>query len=109
MCRRKMRTHSEWKVQIVGLSGQTSSRVRGLGMRLATRCRISRAALLVKVTAKIWPGAIPSSIMCATRWVSVRVLPVPAPARMSTGPRRVTAALRCSGFSPSKLAMGEGS
>jgi len=47
---------------------------------------ISRAALLVKVTAKMFPGAIPWLIKCAMRQVITRVLPVPAPARISTGP-----------------------
>src|SRR3954447_23581594 len=38
------------------------------------------------------------------RWVMVRVLPVPAPARMHTGPRTATAAARCSSSSPASTA-----
>ena len=79
MCCRRMRTHSEWKVQMVGgavcsggdasprrplrplgrfASVPTSAR-RFLGSSLDTRSCISRAALLVKVTPRMWPGAIP--------------------------------------------------
>src|SRR5260221_554337 len=39
---------------------------------------------------------------CAIRNVMARVLPVPAPARISTGPSVVSAAARCSGFSSSR-------
>src|SRR3954447_25029068 len=35
----------------------------------------------------------------AIRWVIARVLPVPAPARTRTGPRRAVATSRCSGSS----------
>ena len=35
--------------------------------------------------------------IAAIRWVMARVLPVPAPARMHTGPRTASAAARCSG------------
>ncbi len=46
------------------------------------RSFISRAALLVKVTANICPGqARRVANMCASRVVSTRVLPVPAPAK----------------------------
>ena len=38
--------------------------------------------------------------MWARRVVSTRVLPVPAPARTSTGPSVATTAARCSGFNP---------
>src|SRR5580698_5378136 len=66
-----------------------------------TRVFISRAALLVKVTAKISPGrARPVARMWAMRTVSTRVLPVPAPASTSTGPSSVSTASRCSGLSP---------
>src|SRR5580698_10985978 len=68
-----------------------------------TRVFISRAALLVKVTAKISPGrARPVARMWAMRTVSTRVLPVPAPARTSTGPSSVSTASRCSGLSPAR-------
>ena len=53
----------------------------------AMRSFISRAALLVKVTARISCGrAWPVARMWAMRVVSTRVLPVPAPASTSTGP-----------------------
>jgi hypothetical protein len=49
------------------------------------RTAISLAALLVKVTSRSRPGAMPASAMrCATAAVSVQVLPVPAPARART-------------------------
>ncbi len=54
------------------------------------RSFISRAALLVKVTARISFGrARRVHRMCAMRVVSTRVLPVPAPASTSTGPSSV--------------------
>ena len=49
-------------------------------MMSVMRSRISRAALLVKVTASSSHGrALPVARMCASRVVSTRVLPVPAP------------------------------
>ena len=57
------------------------------------RCFISRAALLVKVTARICEGkARPVARMWAMRVVSTRVLPVPAPASTRTGPSVVSTA-----------------
>src|SRR3954453_15444654 len=38
------------------------------------------------------------------RWVMVRVLPVPAPARMHTGPLTACAAVRCSSSRPASTA-----
>ena len=50
------------------------------------RERISAAALLVNVTARMDWGAIPSAAMShATRCTNTRVLPLPAPAKTSTG------------------------
>ena len=47
----------------------------------------SRAALLVKVTARICAGsALCSPIRWAMRWVRARVLPLPAPATTNRGP-----------------------
>src|ERR1051325_5014888 len=97
---RRMRTQSEWNVQMVGRSGFSSfpaprSAPRVLGTSSLTRSSISRAALLVKVTARMFPGAMPRAIMCAMRKVITRVLPVPAPARIRTGPLIVAAASRC--------------
>ena len=68
----------------------------------STRSRISRAALLVKVTARIWLGqARRVARIWASRVTSTRVLPVPAPASTSTAPSSVSAASRCSGLSAS--------
>src|SRR6266568_2868619 len=110
MCCRKIRTQSEWNVQIVGRAASTSLRraeesealasgVLGLGRSLWTRSCISRAALLVKVTARMFPGATPLAMRWAMRNVMTRVLPVPAPARINTGPFNVSAAWRCWGLS----------
>lgn len=52
----------------------------------SVRCCISRAALLVKVTARILSGETPCRIKCAIRNVITRVLPLPAPASTRTGP-----------------------
>jgi hypothetical protein len=55
--------------------------------RAATRSRISAAALLVKVMARIEPGWAPrAAISQAIRRVSTRVLPDPAPATTSNRP-----------------------
>jgi len=61
--------------------------------------------LSVNVTARIWPAPkAPTATWFAIRRVIVVVFPEPAPARMQTGPRTVSTARRCSGFSPSKIA-----
>ena len=68
-----MRTHAEWNVltHMIFARPPTSS---------ATRSRISAAALLVNVIARIEPGwALRSEISQAIRRVSTRVLPEPAP------------------------------
>ena len=67
------------------------------------RSFISRAALLVKVTASTWLGnALRLARMWAIRVVRTRVLPVPAPASTSTGPSSASTAARCSGLSPAR-------
>src|ERR1700694_4575061 len=71
--------------------------------RCSPRLRTSRAALLVNVTARISPGsARPCWISQAIRCVSTRVLPLPAPAKISSGPSSAVTAARCGGFSPAK-------
>ena len=50
-------------------------------------------------------GVNPRSIMCAMRKVMTRVLPVPAPARIRTGPLMVSTAWRCCGLSEAMLTM----
>ena len=62
------------------------------------RSRISLAALLVKVTARISEGSIRFSNMWAIRQVTVRVLPVPAPASSITGPSSAPTASRWAWF-----------
>jgi hypothetical protein len=75
-----MRAFAEWNVitHIARVRGPTS---------ISTRSRISCAALLVKVIARISPGrALPVRIRLAIRCVRTRVLPEPAPASTSSGP-----------------------
>src|SRR3989344_7681748 len=67
------------------------------------RVFISFAALFVNVTARICHGGTPRAIRWAMGWVSARVFPDPAPARMRTGPSSVSTALFCSIFRPSKI------
>src|SRR5471030_1167401 len=72
-----MRLHRPWKVPI------HMPRV-SIGKSADRRDIISRAALLVKVTPRIVAGdAKPCWISHAIRVVSTRVLPLPAPARIS--------------------------
>src|SRR5581483_11867053 len=73
----------------------------------ASRARSWPAALSVNVTAMICarPNA-PVATWCAMRRVIVVVLPVPAPARMQTGPRTASAARRCSRFRPARASTG---
>src|SRR5262245_53497881 len=67
--------------------------------------RISPAALSVNVTARISGAAnVPVATCHAMRRVIVVVLPDPAPARITTGPRTASTARRCSAFSPSNTA-----
>jgi hypothetical protein len=76
-CARKKRLHRPWKVPIHmprTLTGSMADR----------RAIISLAALLVKVTARMPPGDTwPVCSSQAMRVVSTRVLPEPAPARIS--------------------------
>ena len=92
MCRRRMRTQSEWKVEISGCLGSFFPRIA------AERSFISSAALLVKVTARMRSGEMRWRISSAMRKVTTRVLPVPAPARTSSGPESVLTASFCGGL-----------
>ena len=88
-----MRTHNEWKVEISGFASDAWPSSR------STRSAISLEALLVKVTARIASGATFFSWMSqAMRCVITRVLPDPAPARISSGPSVASTAARCSGL-----------
>ena len=66
--------------------------------------RISPAAFAVNVTAKISPGMnAPVRTWFAMRRVMVVVFPVPAPARMATGPVTASTASIWASFRPSKI------
>ena len=93
---RSRRTQSEWKVQTV------ISAAAFLLTMPPMRSRISLAALLVKVTARISAAGTFFSSMWAIRQVTVRVLPVPAPARIMTGPSSAATAWRWAGLRESK-------
>src|SRR4029453_2864973 len=98
-CSRRMRTHVEWNVAMRG------GRMPRGRTRSSTRCRISSAALLVKVTARTLRGWMPSTARrYATRWAMTRVFPLPAPARTSTGPRVEVTASRCASLSGARRA-----
>src|SRR5580765_5880485 len=87
-----MRPHAEWNVRI------QIARATGPSMR-SRRSRISPAALFVNVIARISFGFTPqAAIRCATRYVSTRVLPEPAPAITSSGPSVVRTASRWASF-----------
>ncbi len=97
-----MRTHAEWNVEthMIRARRPTSS---------STRSRISAAALLVNVMARIEPGcALRSAISQAIRRVSTRVLPEPAPATTRSGVPACTTAARCGSLSPSSSSSGDG-
>ncbi len=76
--------------------------VRATGpTRSPMRSFISPAALLVNVMATTSSGRTCCTWMShATRCVSTRVLPEPAPARISRGPSTCVTALRCSSLRP---------
>src|SRR5438132_7086168 len=94
-----MRTHAAWNVEthILRATGPTSA---------ATRLFISSAALLVNVMARISNGETPRSLIrYATRWVSTRVFPEPAPATSSRGPPGWVTASRWTGFRCSRRSL----
>src|SRR6201996_8871625 len=70
-----------------------------MGRSAERRDIISRAALLVKVTARMVAGdARPCWMSHAMRVMRTRVLPLPAPARMSAGSLGSVTAACCLGF-----------
>jgi len=90
--RRRIRAAIEWKVP-------SHSPSAAWPMSFSSRRRISAAALLVKVTATICDGqARRVARMWLSRAISTLVLPVPAPARTSTGPSTASAAMRWTSF-----------
>ena len=102
---RRSRRQNAWNVPIVSASafrlffGARCPRPDPAARSPATRSRISAAALFVKVIARMFFAATRFESRCAMRTVTTRVLPVPAPASTSTGPRIVVTARRCSGLS----------
>src|SRR3954471_328124 len=95
-----MRPHAEWKVMIQ-IARATVPTPR------STRSFISPAALFVKVMAKISLCLTPCAARrCATRCVSTRVLPEPAPAITSSGPSVVRTASRWAGFRSARYCSG---
>src|SRR5688572_22141094 len=91
-----MRTHKECNVEISGLAP------RRFPSSCEARVFISRAALLVKVTARMRVGDLPCAISSRIRCVTTRVFPEPAPASTNMGPASVWTALSCSGFSDTR-------
>ena len=80
--RRRIAAQCEWKVDTTRPVRDPSSRATSC----ETRSRISPAALLVNVSARICHGGTPRSISAAMRRVMTRVLPEPGPASTSAGP-----------------------
>src|SRR5438445_4548947 len=95
-----MRPQAAWKVRIqIARAVRPSIRSR--------RSRISPAALLVNVMARISLGLTPQARMrWATRWVSTLVFPEPAPAMTSSGPSVCSTASRWASFSPARWSFG---
>src|SRR3954469_3946683 len=96
-----MRPQAAWKVRIQSpWPVRPRSRWR--------RSLISPAALFVKVMARISLGFAPTALIrCATRYVSTRVLPDPAPAITSRGPSVASTASRWGGFRSARYCSGE--
>ena len=104
MSRRSIARHREWKVPRVIASAAAGPSTP------VSLSRSSRAALLVKVSARTRRGGTCSAptrcAMCATR---TRVLPVPGPAESRTGPRVASTAANCCWFIPRSSCSGESS
>ncbi len=94
-CSRTIRCAIAWKVPPVIRSAAD-------GVRGAARASMSSAARRVNVSSRMRLAGVPCSRSQAARATSVRVLPVPAPARISSGPAGWMAASRCCSFSPSR-------
>src|SRR5579863_5933397 len=97
------RTQNEWNVEIRGGRSRFIS-----SSSEATRARISPAALFVNVTARTAVGGTCFALIrCEIRCVITRVLPLPAPARIRTGPSVVSTASRCWGLRPERKSTTE--
>ena len=94
---RRMREQRAWKVPAVTCSAMGPPR------SLASRSRSSRAALLVKVSTQMPRGPTPTvRTRYATRCTMTRVLPLPGPATMSSGPSMCCTACCCAWLRPSR-------
>src|SRR6185369_11840229 len=99
--RRSSRTQNEWKVETLGAASNWTS-----CNSVVTRSRISREALFVKVTARTaHGGTLREVMMWAMRCVMTRVLPLPAPARIRSGPSVWLTASRCCALRPLRKSM----
>ena len=78
------------------------------GSNRKMRSRISPAALLVKVSARIFQGGIPCSSILAIRRVMTVVLPEPAAARTRSGPLMMETASHCWSVRPVSTAWEAG-
>src|SRR5450759_3577739 len=75
--------------------------------RCESRSAISPAALSVNVTTRTRLGSTaPVATAYATRWVTTRVFPDPAPAWMTSGPRVIRTASAWAGSSPTSRSSG---
>ena len=96
-----MRPQAEWKVRI------QIARATGPSI-VISRSRISPAALFVNVIARISFGLTPIAVIrWATRCVSTRVFPEPAPAITSSGPSVCRTASRWAGFRFARYPSGD--
>lgn len=96
-CSDTSRWATAWKVP-------PHTRCAAAGSELSTAARevMAAAARRVKVRSMSRSGCTPDSSSRATRAVSVRVLPVPAPAAMISGPPSCSAACSCSSLRPAR-------
>ncbi len=88
---RKTLCASEWNVPPATFLHLSSE-------RLAALSSISPEAFRVKVKRSMFSGGMPDSTSLATRYTSVRVFPLPAPAITCRGPLRVMTASSCAGL-----------
>ena len=97
--RRSRLSPNAWKVDTQGRDPVS----RTSAARAFTRVRISRAALFVKVTARMDSGGAPStSRRQPIRCVMTRVLPEPAPASTRVGPAGAETASCWEALSPAR-------
>ena len=93
---RSNRAQVAWKVPIHIMWAAEPSSARN-------RSRISPAALLLNVTARISCGQAPRSTRRWMRLTRTRVLPEPAPASTHSGPSPWSTAACCAGLRPSAM------